>query len=155
MDKPRLNFAVVAELINLSKKHGSFTAGADRWDFLFGQKLMWFDTAHGAAHVCEVPSGRFTDDFRLRTICGAEVTTAKLCVIEDGEFSDPSCPKCFGKTLKEGQVPARRALRATSIGGALATLVIALNLGLFAEDAAQPLTAEPPELVKPSTFDDL
>ncbi|MCD6073509.1 MAG: hypothetical protein K0Q70_392 [Rhodospirillales bacterium] len=162
MDKPKLNFAVVAELINLSKKHGSLAASQDRWDFLVGQKLMWFDRL---SHICKTPPERFTDDFRLQTICGLDVTTPKLCVVEDGEFSDPSCPDCFRKALEPQGIPARDGvLRSTSIGCALAALVIALNMGLFAEDTPAPrepiatthqLTYVPDDPPEPPSFDDL
>jgi hypothetical protein len=160
MDKPKLNYAVVAELINLLKRHASSPAGPNRWDFLAGQKLMWFDRL---SHICKTPPERFTNDFCLQTICGVDVTTPKLCVVEDGEFSDPSCPNCFRKALEPQCIPARGSI-VHPIGCALAALVIALNMGMFAEDTPDPpapvttthqLTYVPDDPPDPMSFDDL
>jgi hypothetical protein len=123
---------------------------------------VWFDSA---SHICTTPPERFTNSFRLQTVCGAEVTTPKLRVVDDAEGFEASCPHCCRETLAPQGIAARRGiLRPASIGYALAALVIGLNMGMFAEDIPDPrtpvapthqLTYAPDDLREPPTFDDL
>jgi len=123
---------VAARLRSLIQGRGNDTwSTRSEWDYHLDHVLIWYD---GKSHHCVPPSRRIRSDHTLKTICGLDVTSSRLALVEVGPDSDPTCSKClalvFSRSLEGGRNPStRKNVSATIV--TLVFLIAALAYGVM------------------------
>jgi hypothetical protein len=132
------------------------------WDFEPERRLIWIDQDK-LGHICEVPPVTLPFDYRPHTICGREVSTTRLQLVDTEECPLPSCPACYGAHLKRlhgyatepdvARRPKRSARRSLWVSIFVATFLLAPSFDELASDpetdwhdiAHGPLSSDEPD----------